>query len=101
MDGRVVAVIPKNAREELRITKTVYQGIPLLDVRVYSLPVSPGERAVPTKKGLSLRPDTWRELLPQVEAALDDTEEEDKVAETVPDSRQGSLGMDEDPFAGQ
>ncbi len=91
----VVATIPKNAREELRVTVGEYQGIPLVDVRVWALPAVPGGEGAATKKGLSLRPDTWRELLPEIAKALAGggaEPAEDEPAEV------GDNG-DEDPFA--
>jgi len=70
MDGTVVATVPKNAREELRVTVGEYNDIPLIDVRVWTVPAVPGGDGQPTKKGLSLRPETWAELLGAIEAAL-------------------------------
>jgi len=70
MDGTMIATIPKNAREEIHVTRTEYQGVPLVDARVYALPAVPGGEPTPTKKGLSLRPETWAELLGAIEAAL-------------------------------
>ena len=43
MDGTVVATVPKNAREELRVTVGEYNDIPLVDVRVWALPAVPGK----------------------------------------------------------
>jgi len=44
MDGTTVATIPKNAREELRVTVGEYNEIPLIDVRVWALPGRGGDR---------------------------------------------------------
>ena len=95
MDGTVVATVPKNAREELRVTVGEYNDIPLVDVRVWALPAVPGGDGAATKKGLSLRPDTWRELLPEIAKAL-----AGGGAELVPDEPEEEIhGGDEDPFA--
>ena len=91
----VVATIPKNAREELRVSLTEYQGIPLVDVRAWALPAVPGGEGAATKKGLSLRPDTWRELLPEIAKAL-----AGGGAEPAEDEPEEEIhGGDEDPFA--
>lgn len=68
----LVATLPKNSREEIQVRCREYEGIPLVDVRVFTKPAVPGEPAKPTKKGLSLRPETWRELLPHLAVALGD-----------------------------
>ena len=94
MDGTVVATVPKNAREELRVTVGEYQGIPLVDVRVWALPAVPGGEGAATKKGLSLRPDTWRELLPEIAKALAGGGAEPATAEPAEVGDNG----DEDPF---
>lgn len=61
--------ITKNAAETLRVEQTEFMGKRLLAVRVFTgRPGDPDAR--PTRKGLTLRPDTWRELLPAIRAAL-------------------------------
>jgi hypothetical protein len=62
--------IHKNAGETLRVERGEYQGIDLLHVRVWT--GRPGDpNAKPTQKGLSLRPEVWREVLPAVAALLE------------------------------
>jgi hypothetical protein len=62
--------IPKNAGETLRVERGEYQGIDLLHVPVWT--GRPGDpNAKPTQKGLSLRPEVWREVLPVVAALLE------------------------------
>lgn len=62
--------IPKNASETLRVEPTEYMGKHLVAVRVFTgRPGDPDAR--PTRKGLTLRPDTWQELLPAIRAALE------------------------------
>lgn len=69
----ILAEVDKNAREVLRVTATTYNGIDLLDVRCWTKPATPtGGECKPTKKGLSLRPDLWRELLPIIAAAVEE-----------------------------
>ena len=61
--------IPKNAAETLRVERTEYMGKELVAVRVWT--GRPGDpQAKPTQKGLTLRPETWGELLPVIEALL-------------------------------
>ena len=69
----ILAEVDKNAREVLRVTSTTYEGIALLDVRCWTRPATPtGGECKPTKKGLSLRPDLWREVLPIITAAVEE-----------------------------
>lgn len=93
----VVATIPKNAREELRVTVGEYNGIPLVGVRVWALPAVPGGEGAATKKGLSLRPDTWRELLPAIDKALGNG----AVCEPEPEPAEVGDNGGEDPFSSQ
>ena len=48
---KLVETISKNAREEIRVALTEYQGHDLCDVRVYAEPYS-GDEWVATKKGV-------------------------------------------------
>lgn len=47
-----------------------YQGRRLLDVRRWLLPERPGGPLKPSRKGISLGPLQWREILPAIVAAL-------------------------------
>lgn len=60
----VVHEFAKNGREVVRAALDVYQGRPVIDLRVF-VP-SAGGSFVPTRKGLTLS----RESLPQLEAAV-------------------------------
>ena len=61
--------VVKNASETPRVERTEFNGYKLLAVRMFTDP--PGDpEARPTKKGLTLRPATWRELLPAIQALL-------------------------------
>jgi glutamate/tyrosine decarboxylase-like PLP-dependent enzyme len=59
---QLVAEIRKNDREVIRVSRTTYNGKELLDVRVWVVPAKTGGEGKPTKKGLTLRPETWSEL---------------------------------------
>lgn len=70
-DDVILAEVDKNAREVLRVTSTTYEGIALLDVRCWTKPTTPtADDGKPTKKGLSLRPGLWAQLLPVLQEAL-------------------------------
>ncbi len=60
--------IQKNNRELLRIERRPFKGIDLVSVRIFV------ERYDgtwgPTTKGISLRPDLWRQILPLLNAEL-------------------------------
>ena len=62
-------IVPKNASECLVMRETEYQGVKLLDARVWTK-YADGSPDVPTKKGLCLRPAVWRQLLPMIDATL-------------------------------
>ena len=55
----VIATIEKNAREEIRIRWSEYKGVRYLDLRTF-IPFD-GEM-VPTKKGITLRPEQVAEF---------------------------------------
>ena len=59
-----LGTIPKNSREEIRVTLDEYQGHELVSLRVWF--ESPDGDMRPSKKGLAFR----RELLPQILEAL-------------------------------
>lgn len=67
-DVTIIKVIPKNARESVRIAIDQYQGIDLVDVRVQTNDDEPQL----TKKGIAIRPDKLRALID----ALTDAEAE-------------------------
>lgn len=60
--------IRKNATEIIKIERGEYQGVDLLHVRIWY--DDGGGEYLPSKKGLSLRPETWREILPAIHKAL-------------------------------
>ena len=65
--GEVVAIVPKNTREEVRVCLSEFRGVELVDVRVFTdSDKSPERRATP--KGVSLK----LERLPELIEALQD-----------------------------
>jgi hypothetical protein len=52
----VIAVVPKNGREEVRVSLSTYKGMHLVDTRVFAMQkdARDGER-VPTKKGVAIK----------------------------------------------
>src|SRR4051794_36374544 len=65
--GQLVASITKNARESLRVSISRYREHDYIDLRLYA---DNGVEQVPTRKGLTIRPD----LLPAVIEALQKAE---------------------------
>jgi hypothetical protein len=65
--GQLVASIVKNSRESLRISLDSYRDHDYIDLRLYA---DNGVEQVPTRKGLTIRP----ELLPAVIEALQQAE---------------------------
>jgi len=89
---QLLAEVEKNDREVIRVQRTSFKGIDLVDARVWTVPAIPGAESKPTKKGLTLQPATWTEVLRAVQVLLgtgSDTNPED-----------GVLGEDDDPFGG-
>lgn len=74
MDTKI-STIEKNANEEIRVSLTEFKGHDLIDIRVYATPAATGE-AVPTRKGLCVKP----ELLSDLIAALQDAEAQARKA---------------------
>lgn len=67
-----IATIPKNSREEVRVSLDTYQGHVLVDLRIYAdFAAGPVASRAPTKKGLALdvtRLPELREAIVQAEA---------------------------------
>ena len=63
-----VAEIQKNSRETYRVTKEIYQGVDLLNVRVW-FKAEDGEMR-PTRKGIAVKLEQWPELLKAIEGVL-------------------------------
>jgi len=69
--------IRKNATEVIRIERGEYQGTDLLHARIWY--DDGGGDYKPSKKGLSLRPETWAEILLAIRGLLPEGGE-DEVA---------------------
>ena len=72
---KLVKTISKNAREEIRVSLSEYQGHDLCDIRVYAEPYT-GNKWVATKKGVCLSVAKMPDLI----AALQQAEAEAKAA---------------------
>ena len=83
-DSEVLATIPKNATEEVRVRRTEYHGVDLVDARVWTVSQVPGTEGKPTKKGLTLRPETWREVAAAVLAEIANEAPVEKPGEGTP-----------------
>ena len=63
--------VPKNSREEIRISLETFKGFTFIDMRVYLK--EDGKDPIATRKGLAVAPSLWpqfRRALAQVDAAL-------------------------------
>lgn len=69
-DERLLAIIPKNSREEIRVVRKTFEGHDLLDARVWALSAVPETDPKPTKKGLCCKPETWRGVAAAVLAEI-------------------------------
>ena len=56
----LVGELQKNVKQRVKVRLTEYQGVPLVDIRVFVEDSTPGRFTKPTGKGIALR----RELLP-------------------------------------
>ena len=66
-EGTVVASFPKNAFEEVKVTVGPYKGQTLVDARVWR---NGADHPIPTRKGLSIRPELLPELVSGLLAAM-------------------------------
>jgi hypothetical protein len=78
----LIAVLPKNSREEVRITLGAYKGVERLDIRVFADIEGLGLH-IPTKKGVSVR----LEQLPELIVALQKAEGEARRIGLLPEPR--------------
>ena len=62
--------IQKNSYEEIRVFAHEFQGTRLISARIFN------RRGIPSYKGLTLRPETWKEVLPILEKLLVDDKED-------------------------
>jgi hypothetical protein len=64
----LIAVLPKNLREEIHITLGAYKGVDRLDIRVFADVDGLGIH-IPTKKGVSVRLEQLSELIKALQKA--------------------------------
>lgn len=67
-DFALVAIVPKNSREEVRVRLSTFHGQRLADVRVF-VDSDRSDDRVPTKKGVSVQLDTLPALIEALQAA--------------------------------
>lgn len=61
-EARIIAELPKNAVETVRVSLDTFQGKPVADVRVFAEYRSTGQVG-PTKKGVTIRAEQLPELV--------------------------------------
>ena len=61
-EARIIAQLPKNAVETIRVSLDTFQGKPVADVRVFTEYKATGELG-PTKKGVTIRAEQLPELV--------------------------------------
>ncbi|RQU47832.1 hypothetical protein DF147_09370 [Burkholderia cenocepacia] len=61
----VLARVRKNDSAEIRITREIYMGRPVINIRLWCLSAECGEM-VPSRKGLTFDAGKWPELLEQL-----------------------------------
>lgn len=67
IDGKPVAVIPKNSREEIRVTLAVFERYRVVGTRVWVRKNDGGE--LPTKSGITVRVEKLDDLIAGLQAA--------------------------------
>lgn len=63
----LIATVPKNSREEIRVGLSEFKGQRLVDVRVYA--GDAGSERTPTKKGIAAKVERLPELIAALQAA--------------------------------
>ena len=82
-EGKILARIPNGGSSEIRVRQYEYNSVEYIDVRKFyydppehSTPLEDAQRPAthfkPTKKGVSLTPKQWTEVLPSVLEALEE-----------------------------
>jgi len=80
MTAAPIAVIRKNAMEEIRVELTEFNGYDLIHLRVWTEPRAGGSERIPTKAGIACRVT----LLPDLIAALQQAEAAARAAGLLP-----------------
>ena len=70
-DPRTLLVLPKNSREEIRLSITEFKGATYVDLRTWYEPREGGERK-PSREGVSLRPQALPQLLEALKTACNE-----------------------------
>lgn len=68
-----VAVVGKTKKAEIRVSLDTVKGVQLVDMRVFA-PFTASNILMPTKTGLSIRPETLPELIDALTKARDKAE---------------------------
>lgn len=68
----LIAVVPKNQREEIRVQLAEYRGSTFLDVRIFADTGQPDH--IPTPKGIALAPDRIDALIEALRGAQREAE---------------------------
>ena len=70
-EANVLAIIPRNATEQLQISINSYKDKKYLDLRIYYT-TDDGANWLPTKKGVTVSPDNLVTLKDAVEKAMEE-----------------------------
>ena len=63
----LIEVLPRNAREEVRVSLSSYRGRQALDLRIFA--DHAGKGRIPTQKGLSISPERIPDLIQALQKA--------------------------------
>ena len=64
---RVIALIPKNSRETIRVTRGTFKGHDLVSLRIWTQGAN--GQLIPTKAGVSFKPALLAEVIAALESA--------------------------------
>ncbi|MGU3541033.1 transcriptional coactivator p15/PC4 family protein [Methylobacterium sp. A54F] len=67
--ARTIAIVTKNALEEVRVSLSTFNGYDLVDVRTFADFDGSGGEKRPTRKGISLKREKLGELIAALQAA--------------------------------
>ena len=65
----VIARIPKNSREEYRVTSETFKGVPLVHFRVWYR--ADDDEFAPSHKGVAIHPDSLPDIIAALQVAFD------------------------------
>lgn len=78
--AQVIGEIQKNTLEVIRATIGEYKDKPRIDIRVYYQPDADPDNWIPTKKGINLSLDNWKDFKDLVERIDQAIKSKDKKA---------------------